>query len=92
MNIVDLIDARCTGKHVEVWSWDRFEEFRHYILQDDKRIDLAEAKAGDGILASLLQRLRRQGDRKSQRNIKKSRVASILSGRIKKERVKGGCQ
>ncbi|KAK3304972.1 uncharacterized protein B0T15DRAFT_381102, partial [Chaetomium strumarium] len=55
VNIVDLIDARRTGKRVEVW--DNFEEFRAYTLQDEKRIDLREAKKPPGYLASLLQHL-----------------------------------
>ncbi|KAK3896380.1 hypothetical protein C8A05DRAFT_20628 [Staphylotrichum tortipilum] len=55
VNIIDLIDARRTGKRVEVW--DSFEEFRAYTLQDKKRIDLREAKRPPGYLASLLQRL-----------------------------------
>ncbi|KAK4150025.1 hypothetical protein C8A00DRAFT_37382 [Chaetomidium leptoderma] len=55
VNIVDLIDARRTGKRVEVW--DSFEEFRAYTLQDKKRINLEEAKKPPGYLASLLQRL-----------------------------------
>lgn len=54
VNIVDLIDARRTGKQVKIW--DDFEAFGRYTL-DGHSIDPNEAKKG-GILDSLLQRIR----------------------------------
>ena len=86
VNIVDLIDARRTGKKVEVW--DDFEAFRDYTLQDEHRIDVAEAKKDGGYLKSLLQRLqlpgfpRRRG-KGGRRGDASSRVAS---GRVRKGR------
>lgn len=56
VNIVDLIDARRTG--VEIRVWHDFEAFRAYTLQDKHRINMHEAKQGEGFLASLLQHLR----------------------------------
>ncbi|KAK4145291.1 uncharacterized protein C8A04DRAFT_10826 [Dichotomopilus funicola] len=63
VNIIDLIDVRRVvglgdgEKKTRVKVWDDFEAFRDYTLQDEHRIDREEAKRGDGILASLLQRL-----------------------------------
>lgn len=79
INIVDLINARRTGKRVEVW--DSFEKFCAYTLQ--KRIDLREAKKPPGYLASLLQRLSGPPSRIKRDGSKGSRVAS---GRITKRK------
>ncbi|KAK4194006.1 hypothetical protein QBC40DRAFT_291535 [Triangularia verruculosa] len=83
VNIVDLIDARRTGKRVQVW--DSFERFRAYTLQDEKRIDLNEAKAPPGYLASLLQRL--GGSRSRIRGRQRSGRSRVVSGGIMKRRV-----
>jgi hypothetical protein len=87
VNIVDLIDARRTGKRVKVW--DNFQAFCAYTLQDDKRIDLQEAKAPPGYLASLLQRLsgpRRRRKRKGPRGSKVSKGSKVVSGRVDKRK------
>ncbi|KAK4110314.1 hypothetical protein N656DRAFT_838529 [Canariomyces notabilis] len=84
VNIVDLIDARRTGKRVKVW--DSFEEFRAYTLLDEHRIDIREAKRPPGYLASLLQRLSGGPSRKT-RNSSRGRLGSKVSaGRITKRR------
>ena len=83
VNIVDLIDARRTGKRVEVW--DSFEEFRAYTLQDKKRINLEEAKKPPGYLASLLQRLSEPRSHKSRKR-NGPRGSRVVSGRITKRR------
>lgn len=58
VNVVDYVDARrIPGKKIEIWDWDDFEKFRKYSLQDDKRIDIDEAKADGGFLSALLQKL-----------------------------------
>lgn len=76
VNIIDLIDARRTGKKVEVWL--DFEAFRAYTLQDGKRIHPDEAKQDGGHLASLLQYLRGRRRRRGQgRN-------GVISGRVTK--------
>lgn len=74
VNIVDLIDARRTGKRVRVW--DSFEEFRAYTLLDKNRINLREAKRPPGYLASLLQRLSGPRSRKKRKGPKGGGVAS----------------
>ena len=84
VNIVDLIDARRTGKRVEVW--DSFEEFRAYTLQDEKRINLEEAKKPPGYLASLLQRLSAPRSRGKGRKRNGLRRSKVVSGRITKRR------
>ncbi len=84
INIVDLIDSRRTGKRVEVW--DSFEEFRAYTLQDEKRIDLCEAKRPPGYLASLLQRLSGPLSRNKRNGSRGLRVPSGRIGRISKRR------
>lgn len=56
VNIVDLIDARRTGKQVKVW--EDFEAFRNYTLMEGHTINGKEAAKEGGILQSLLQRLR----------------------------------
>lgn len=81
VNIVDLIDARRTGKRVKVW--DSFEEFRAYTLLDDNRINIQEAKRPPGYLASLLQRLSGPLSHKKRNGPRGLRVAS---GRITKHR------
>ena len=84
VNIVDLIDARRTGKPVEVW--DSFEEFRAYTLQDDKRIDIQEAKRHPGYLASLLQRLSRPRSQRKGKKRNGPKASRVVSGRITKRR------
>lgn len=81
VNIVDLIDTRRTRAKVEVW--DDFEKFRAYTLQDDKRIDLNEAKAPPGYLASLLQVLWGPGERKRGKR-RKRKGGGVVSGRVAK--------
>lgn len=88
VNIVDLIDARRTGRPVEVW--DDFAAFAAYTLQDEKRIDSREAK-GEGYLASLLQRLTGPGARSGRRGRRAagkggSRLRVVVEGRIGKPR------
>ncbi|KAL2015311.1 hypothetical protein VTK56DRAFT_5889 [Thermocarpiscus australiensis] len=84
VNIVDLIDARRTGKRVKVW--DSFEDFRAYTLRDENRIDIREAKRPPGYLASLLQRLSDPLSRKK-RTVPRGRWGSrVESGRIAKRR------
>jgi hypothetical protein len=78
VNIVDLIDARRTGKRVKVW--DSFQEFRAYTLLDNHRIDITEAKRPPGYLASLLQRL------SGPRSRSKKGVSKRGSGRITKRK------
>lgn len=80
VNIVDLIDARRTGKGVEVW--ENFEAFRAYTLQDGNRIDPEEAKMNGGILTSLLQRL--GGRRRGRGGRKRRRTSGVVSGRVTK--------
>ncbi|KAH7121870.1 hypothetical protein B0J13DRAFT_531997 [Dactylonectria estremocensis] len=83
VNIVDLIDARRTRKEVKVW--DDFDAFRAYTLQDEHRINMAEAKKDGGYLASLLQHLR--GERRRPRRGGKPRDGSgsrVVSGRVMK--------
>ncbi|KAK4148506.1 hypothetical protein C8A00DRAFT_38921 [Chaetomidium leptoderma] len=82
VNIVDLIDARRTGKRVEVW--DDFEEFRAYTLQDEKRINHEEAKKPPGYLASLLQRLSEPRSRRKGRKRNSPKGSRVVSGRITK--------
>ncbi|KAK4163211.1 hypothetical protein QBC43DRAFT_320180 [Cladorrhinum sp. PSN259] len=89
VNIIDLIDARRNGKKIRVWDWQDFEAFKRYTLQDEKRICLDVAKAGDGILASLLQNFskgraasRRRGRRRPV--INKPQRDRVASGRIDK--------
>ncbi|KAM6479758.1 hypothetical protein HDV62DRAFT_130873 [Trichoderma sp. SZMC 28011] len=62
VNIVDLIDARRTGKKVRVWH--DFQAFRKYTLQKEHRISVDEAKKDGGYLSSLLQHLRRPRDQR----------------------------
>lgn len=81
VNIVDLIDARRTGKAVEVW--EDFERFRAYTLQDEHRIDVERAKMNGGILTSLLQRLGERG-RGRGRGGRRRRRSGVVSGRVKK--------
>ncbi|KAJ8123053.1 hypothetical protein ONZ43_g905 [Nemania bipapillata] len=58
VNIVDYIDAKRSGNPIKVWAPYEFEKFKRYTLSDEKRIDLEEAKSGDGFLVPLLQVLR----------------------------------
>ena len=62
VNIVDLVDARRTGKQVEVW--DDYEAFCRYTLQPGKMFSRIEALE-DGILESLLRRVRRNNHRQN---------------------------
>ncbi|KAM0256792.1 hypothetical protein ACHAQJ_004744 [Trichoderma viride] len=79
VNIVDLIDARRTGKAVKVWL--DFEQFREYTLADKKRrINLDEAKAGGGYLASLLQRLRGSSHLQKRTKVKVKRAGLAKRG------------
>ncbi|KLU92348.1 hypothetical protein MAPG_11294 [Magnaporthiopsis poae ATCC 64411] len=82
VNIVDLIDTRRTGKDVKVW--DDFAKFRKYTLQPAKRIDLSEAKAPPGYLASLLQFLRGPGFPKHGKRRKRKGGGGVVSGRVAK--------
>ncbi|AEO58689.1 hypothetical protein MYCTH_2119021 [Thermothelomyces thermophilus ATCC 42464] len=82
VNIVDLIDARRTGKRVKVW--DSFEEFRAYTLLDENRIDIREAKRPPGYLASLLRRLSGPPSRKKRNVPKGGWGLRVVSGRITK--------
>lgn len=82
VNIIDLIDARRTGKRVKVW--DNFEAFRAYTLFDaDKRIDPREAKAPPGYLALFLRRLAGSQSRKKR---KCSKASGVMSGRVSKRK------
>lgn len=92
VNIIDLIDARRvvptddgTGKK-KVKVWDDFEAFRDYTLQPEHCISQREAKKGDGILASLLQRLRGRGKRTGKGRGKDdgAGVSKTVSGRVTK--------
>ncbi|KAK3366825.1 hypothetical protein B0T24DRAFT_633730 [Lasiosphaeria ovina] len=67
VNIVDLIDVRRTGKKVEVWPWERFQEFCEYTLEDEHRISIDEAKKNGGFLTALLQKIRNRGGPGSRR-------------------------
>ncbi|KAI0543029.1 hypothetical protein GGR58DRAFT_5500 [Xylaria digitata] len=60
INIVDYIDAKRSGRPIKVWPPHEFEKFRTYSLSDGKRMDLKEAKRGDGLLVPLLQVLSRE--------------------------------
>jgi hypothetical protein len=84
VNIVDLIDARRTGKGVKVW--DSFEEFRAYTLLDKNRIDIGEAKKPPGYFASLLQRLSGPRSRKRRSRAKGpgGKGSKVRSGRVTK--------
>lgn len=80
VNIVDLIDARRTGKEVEIWQ--DFEAFRHYTLRDEHRISIADAKEDGGYLESLLQRLRGRRPRKHRK--RGGAKGKVCSGRVTK--------
>jgi hypothetical protein len=83
VNIVDLIDARRTGKPVKVW--DNFEQFRAYTLLDENRIDINEAKQPPGYFASLLQRLSGPKSRSRKGKAKRGgRGSKVASGRVTK--------
>jgi len=92
VNIIDLIDTRRTGKPVERWSWDNFEEFRKYTLEPEHRISLKDAKGT--VLAPLLQKLRVPGDKKGKRSKRRPKRAvgscgglgRVVSGRVEKPR------
>ncbi|KAI0445947.1 hypothetical protein F4803DRAFT_547734 [Xylaria telfairii] len=58
VNIVDYIDAKRNARPFKVWGPHEFEKFKIYTLSDEKRMDLKEAKSGDGFIAALLQVLR----------------------------------
>ncbi|KAK0740351.1 hypothetical protein B0T18DRAFT_300750, partial [Schizothecium vesticola] len=60
VNIVDLIDARRTGKKVKVW--EDFRSFKAYTLLPEHRISKEDAKGT--VLASLLQHLPCSGARR----------------------------
>ncbi|KAG5951528.1 hypothetical protein E4U53_002895 [Claviceps sorghi] len=85
VNIVELIDARRTGKEVRVW--DDFDQFCDFTLQPEHMIHAEEAKKPPGYLAALLQRLRggpRSGGRCTRRwNGPRS---GVLGGRVAKRR------
>ena len=80
VNIVDLIDARRTGKPVKVW--DDFGKFRAYTLLDEHRINIQEAKMPPGYLGSLLQRLSGPRSRKRRNAGRGGRGSRVASGRI----------
>ncbi|KAH7121436.1 hypothetical protein EDB81DRAFT_666333 [Dactylonectria macrodidyma] len=84
VNIVDLIDARRTHKEVKVWH--DFDAFRAYTLEDEHRINMAEAKKDGGYLATLLQRL--GGPRGRRRRVRKAPSdrsgSKVVSGRVMK--------
>ena len=85
VNIVDFIDAKRTGKEVKIWT--DFHAFRVYTLEPNRRIELAEAKAGYGFLASLLQNLVLGPRRPFGRRTAKPRpVSGVFSGRVTKQR------
>ncbi|OTB19277.1 hypothetical protein K445DRAFT_314163 [Daldinia sp. EC12] len=65
VNIVDYIDARRIGKKVKIWAWSDFHLFSVYSLQDDKRMDIREAKADGGFLSALLQKITGPGPGKN---------------------------
>jgi hypothetical protein len=73
VNIVDLIDARRTGKRVEVWN--SFEEFRAYTLQDKKRINLGRRRSPQGILLRCCRICQRPD------YVEKTENATVLKGR-----------
>ncbi|KAK1749898.1 hypothetical protein QBC47DRAFT_395195 [Echria macrotheca] len=80
VNIVDLIDARRTGKKVRVW--DDFGAFRAYTLLPEHRIDREVAK--EGIMKYLLQDLR-SPSRRSYRG----HGDRVVSGRVIKAESSG---
>ncbi|KAK0716898.1 hypothetical protein B0T26DRAFT_707636 [Lasiosphaeria miniovina] len=91
VNIVDLIDIRRTGKKVEVWPWERFQEFCEYTLEDEHRISIDEAKKNGGFLTALLQKIRTRGgpgSRRRRRGPRKDGSGSfgsrVVSGRVAK--------
>ncbi|PNP37331.1 hypothetical protein TGAMA5MH_10772 [Trichoderma gamsii] len=83
VNIVDLIDARRTRKEVKVWH--DFEAFRDYTLQDGHRINMEEAKKGEGYLASLLQHLRGSRWRRRRGGRRDDLSSRVLLGRVAKK-------
>ncbi|KAI2618949.1 hypothetical protein GGS26DRAFT_573655 [Hypomontagnella submonticulosa] len=86
VNIIDYIDARRTGKEIKVWDWSEFGEFSAYTLQDGKRIDKDEAKAGGGFLSVFLQELAGPRRRKRRRRNRK-RTCQGEAGVSKRVRV-----
>lgn len=60
VNIVDLIDARRTGRAVQVWA--DFDDFRAYTTRPDKMVPLEEAKE-DRLLRCFLKKIRGKGGR-----------------------------
>lgn len=81
VNIIDLIDARRTGKEIKIWT--NFEEFSAYTIQDGHRIDKEEAKKDGGFLASLLQRLGGPRKRTRRRKGRGSKPGQgVVSGRV----------
>ncbi|KAI1804267.1 Caulimovirus viroplasmin-domain-containing protein [Daldinia bambusicola] len=95
VNIVDYIDARRIGKPVKIWAWSDFRSFSVYSLQDDKRMDIREAKADGGFLSALLQRITGPGPSKNalaslavgNRNGKRRRTDQRGSSIVKRLRV-----
>ncbi|KAK6948853.1 hypothetical protein Daesc_008924 [Daldinia eschscholtzii] len=95
VNIVDYIDARRVGKKVKIWAWSDFHSFSMYSLQDDKRMDIREAKADGGFLSALLQRITGPGPGENalallavgNRNAKRRRTDQGESSVVKRLRV-----
>lgn len=83
VNIVDLIDARRTGKLVEVW--EDFNAFRKYTLKDEHRIDRDEAKAEPGYLGSLLQKLYVPKNKWRNKGRGGTVKKAVVSGRVAKK-------
>ncbi|TGJ84173.1 hypothetical protein E0Z10_g4603 [Xylaria hypoxylon] len=88
INIVDYIDAKRTGRRIRVWPPHEFEDFRAYSLSNGKRMDLKEAKSGDGLLVPLLQVLGRSNaasvyqDRRDRAVVARWDCSSRVSGSI----------
>ncbi|KAI1464417.1 Caulimovirus viroplasmin-domain-containing protein [Daldinia caldariorum] len=95
VNIVDYIDARRIGKPVKIWDWSDFHSFCIYSLQDDKRMDIREAKADGGFLSALLQKITGPRPRKNalaslavgNRNAKRRRTDQRESSIVKRRRL-----
>lgn len=81
VNIIDLIDAKRTGRPVDVWT--NWEAFRWYSLDPSHRIHVETAKESE-FLGCFLQRLWRPGERV---NGRPSVIhGQVLSGRVGKKK------
>jgi len=76
VNIVDLIDARRTGKKVKVW--EDFRSFKKHTLLPEHRISKEDAKGT--VLASLLQHLSCSGARR--KALRGEMPGALRTGRV----------